>query len=118
MGAFGFSISVPLLLATIALLVLSALATTFWLGQRSAHAPDDATIGAVAALVGVALLGGSRLGGEFMPRLDEGSVLIQSRRLPSTALPQGVEITAQFGFYLGIVGGVLLAVSAVLPAKK
>ncbi|MBK6726640.1 MAG: J domain-containing protein [Xanthomonadales bacterium] len=35
--------------ATIALLVLSALATTFWLGQRSAHAPDDATIGAVAA---------------------------------------------------------------------
>lgn len=33
-------------------------------------------------------------------------------------LPLGVEITAQFGFYLGIVGGVLLAVSALLPAKK
>lgn len=34
------------------------------------------------------------------------------------ALPQGVEITAQFGFYLGIAGGVLLAVAALLPAKK
>lgn len=34
------------------------------------------------------------------------------------ALPQGVEITAQFGFYVGVVGGVLLAVSALLPAKK
>lgn len=34
------------------------------------------------------------------------------------ALPQGVEITAQFGFYIGIVGGVLLAIAALLPAKK
>jgi hypothetical protein len=34
------------------------------------------------------------------------------------ALPVGVEITAQFGFYLGIAGGVLLAVSALLPAKR
>lgn len=34
------------------------------------------------------------------------------------ALPQGVEITAQFGFYLGIVGGILVALAALLPAKK
>lgn len=33
-------------------------------------------------------------------------------------LPQGVEITAQFGFYLGIAGGVLVALSALMPAKK
>ncbi|MBX3286514.1 MAG: hypothetical protein KF703_14295, partial [Actinobacteria bacterium] len=33
-------------------------------------------------------------------------------------LPKGVEITAQYGFYLGIVGGILLIVSAALPAKK
>lgn len=48
-------------------------------------------IAAVVALVGAAIYGGTHLGGEFMPRLDEGSVLVQSRRLPSTALPQGVE---------------------------
>ncbi|ODT03020.1 MAG: hypothetical protein ABS52_11320 [Gemmatimonadetes bacterium SCN 70-22] len=32
------------------------------------------------------------LGTEFMPRLDEGSMLIETRRLPSTSLPQGMEI--------------------------
>ena len=30
----------------------------------------------------------------------------------------GVEITQQVGFFLPIVGGVLLAVGAALPAKK
>jgi len=36
-----------------------------------------------------ALFAGSRLGTEFMPRLDEGSVLVQGIRLPSTALREG-----------------------------
>ena len=48
-------------------------------------------IGAVAAVVVAAVAAGTGLGREFMPRLDEGSVLVQARRLPSTALPQGVE---------------------------
>ena len=30
------------------------------------------------------------LGTEFMPKLDEGSLLIETRRLPSTSLPQGM----------------------------
>jgi len=32
------------------------------------------------------------LGTEFMPKLDEGSMLIETRRLPSTSLPQGMAI--------------------------
>jgi cobalt-zinc-cadmium resistance protein CzcA len=32
------------------------------------------------------------LGTEFMPKLDEGSLLIETRRLPSTSLPQGMAI--------------------------
>jgi cobalt-zinc-cadmium resistance protein CzcA len=32
------------------------------------------------------------LGTEFMPQLDEGSLLIETRRLPSTSLPQGMAI--------------------------
>jgi cobalt-zinc-cadmium resistance protein CzcA len=35
----------------------------------------------------------SRLGSEFMPRLDEGSVLVQGLRLPSTALHQGTRFS-------------------------
>jgi len=34
------------------------------------------------------------LGTEFMPQLDEGSLLIETRRLPSTSLPQGMAIAA------------------------
>ena len=43
-------------------------------------------IGTLGVLFLGAIIGGTRLGREFMPRLDEGSVLVQSRRLPSTAL--------------------------------
>jgi cobalt-zinc-cadmium resistance protein CzcA len=35
------------------------------------------------------------LGTEFMPKLDEGSMLIETRRLPSTSLPQGMAIAGQ-----------------------
>jgi len=45
---------------------------------------------AALVLVTVALVGATRLGTEFMPRLDEGSVLVQGIRLPSTSLEQGV----------------------------
>ncbi len=43
------------------------------------------------ALIVLAIIGIGQLGREFMPRLDEGSVLVQARRLPSTALGDGVE---------------------------
>ena len=35
------------------------------------------------------------LGTEFMPKLDEGSMLIETRRLPSTSLPQGMHIAGE-----------------------
>lgn len=35
------------------------------------------------------------LGTEFMPKLDEGSLLIETRRLPSTSLPQGMAIAKE-----------------------
>lgn len=37
-----------------------------------------------------AMLAASRLGSEFMPRLDEGAILLQSRRPASTSLAEGV----------------------------
>ncbi len=35
------------------------------------------------------------LGSEFMPKLDEGYLLIESRRIPSTSLPQGTAVSAE-----------------------
>ncbi len=49
-----------------------------------------AVLGVSAALVLVIMVSATRLGTEFMPRLDEGSVLVQGLRLPSTALGEGV----------------------------
>ena len=34
------------------------------------------------------------LGTEFMPRLEEGSLLLETRRIPSTSLAQGLEISS------------------------
>jgi cobalt-zinc-cadmium resistance protein CzcA len=49
-------------------------------------------VGAAAAMSVAALASVPFLGTEFMPRLDEGSMLIETRRLPSTSLPQGMAI--------------------------
>ncbi len=54
-----------------------------------------AVLGAAGVLVVLSVFGATRLGREFMPRLDEGSVLVQTRRLPSTALSQGTEFSLQ-----------------------
>jgi cobalt-zinc-cadmium resistance protein CzcA len=35
------------------------------------------------------------LGSEFMPKLDEGSMLIETRRVPSTSLPQGMSVSEE-----------------------
>jgi len=48
------------------------------------------TLSAAMVLVVLAMGSATRLGTEFMPRLDEGSVLVQTVRLPSTALDEGV----------------------------
>ncbi len=48
-----------------------------------------------ALALAVALGSVPYLGTEFMPRLDEGSILIETRRLPSTSLPQGMAIARE-----------------------
>ena len=92
----------------IALTLVPALARVFLQGAKEPHSPrferfreayrvflartlrhPGLIIGTLGVLFVMAIVGGTRLGREFMPRLDEGSVLVQSRRLPSTALEQG-----------------------------
>ena len=50
-------------------------------------------IGSAAAILAIALASVPFLGTEFMPRLDEGSLLIETQRVPSTALREGVSIS-------------------------
>jgi cobalt-zinc-cadmium resistance protein CzcA len=57
--------------------------------------PRPVAVGGVALFLLLGALVSARfLGSEFMPRLDEGSVLVQGLRLPSTALPTGVEFSS------------------------
>jgi len=53
--------------------------------------------GLVAASVPVAL----RLGAEFMPRLDEGDILVEVNRLPSATLEDSVPLTSRIEKVLG-----------------
>jgi cobalt-zinc-cadmium resistance protein CzcA len=52
-------------------------------------------VGGAAGILIAALASVPFLGTEFMPTLDEGSLLIETRRLPSTSLPQGMAIANQ-----------------------
>jgi len=52
-----------------------------------------AVVGVATAIFVVALASATRLGTEFMPRLDEGSVLVQGLRPASTALEQGTRFS-------------------------
>ncbi len=68
-----------------------------WYRQRLSWAMTHRALvltGASALLV-VALGSLPFLGTEFMPKLDEGSMLIETRRLPSTSLPQGMAIAKE-----------------------
>lgn len=46
-------------------------------------------------LVASSILIGARMGGEFMPKLDEGDILIELNRLPSAALEGAVEVSTK-----------------------
>jgi heavy metal efflux system protein len=52
-------------------------------------------IGGAIAVLAIALASVPLLGTEFMPKLDEGYLLIETRRIPSTSLPQGVQVSAE-----------------------
>jgi cobalt-zinc-cadmium resistance protein CzcA len=61
------------------------------LGRSLEH--RRAVIGGAFAILAIALASVPFLGTEFMPKLDEGSLLIETRRIPSTALGQGVAMS-------------------------
>ena len=48
------------------------------------------TVGGPLVLLVAALAIGSRLGSAFVPRLDEGAIIIETNRLPSTSLEESV----------------------------
>jgi cobalt-zinc-cadmium resistance protein CzcA len=49
-------------------------------------------VAAAAALVVLGAIGATRLGTEFIPTLDEGDLVVQALRMPSTGLSQSVEM--------------------------
>jgi heavy metal efflux system protein len=54
-----------------------------------------AVVGTALAALAVALASVPFLGSEFMPKLDEGTLLIETRRVPSTSLPQGISVSEE-----------------------
>jgi cobalt-zinc-cadmium resistance protein CzcA len=53
------------------------------------------TVSVAVTVVAVALGSVPLLGTEFMPRLDEGSILIETRKLPSVSLDESVQISTR-----------------------
>lgn len=62
-----------------------------------AHAMDHSwrTLGIAFALVTAALGSVPFLGTEFMPKLDEGAILIETRKLPSVSLQESVDLSTR-----------------------
>ncbi|HRX82765.1 MAG TPA: efflux RND transporter permease subunit, partial [Pirellulaceae bacterium] len=53
------------------------------------------TLSAAIAVVALSIPIGARLGAEFMPRLEEGDILIEANRLPSASLEDAVTMSTQ-----------------------
>jgi len=54
-----------------------------------------AVLAVSVVVVGAALTSLAWLGTEFMPRLDEGSILIETRKLPSVSVPESAAISTE-----------------------
>ena len=52
-------------------------------------------VASAVGLLAIALVSIPFLGTEFMPKLDEGYLLIESRRIASASLPQGVSVSTE-----------------------
>ncbi|HEX7487189.1 MAG TPA: CusA/CzcA family heavy metal efflux RND transporter [Vicinamibacterales bacterium] len=59
------------------------------------------TLGVSLIAVSAALASLPFIGTEFMPKLDEGSILIETRKLPSVSLPESVDISTRVERILG-----------------
>jgi heavy metal efflux system protein len=51
------------------------------------------TVGAASLIISAAIASMYFIGTEFMPRLDEGSILIETRKLPSVSITESVAIS-------------------------
>jgi cobalt-zinc-cadmium resistance protein CzcA len=69
------------------------------LGWALAHR-RAVVVGALSVLI-ASLVSAPFLGTEFMPKLDEGYLLIETRRVPSASLPQGVAVSEDVERTLG-----------------
>jgi cobalt-zinc-cadmium resistance protein CzcA len=78
-----------------------------WLRRRYVRHLADAlrhrwrTLAVAVTVVSLALGSLRFIGTEFMPRLDEGAILIETRRLPSISLPESVEVATQIERIIG-----------------
>lgn len=54
-----------------------------------------AVVAAALALVVLSVWGGSRLGTEFVPNLDEGDIVMHALRIPGTSLSQAIQMQEQ-----------------------
>ncbi len=70
-----------------------ALKAAYGRGLERTLARGRLVVGAAAALVVAALASFSWLGTEFMPKLDEGNILITTRRLPSISLDEATRLS-------------------------
>ena len=62
---------------------------------RSAMDHRRRTLGIAVAAVTMALVSVPFLGTEFMPKLDEGSILIETRKLPSVSLDESIALSTR-----------------------
>jgi len=62
---------------------------------EAALAHRSVVVGASIALLAAALLSVPYLGTEFMPQLDEGSLMLETRRASTASLPQGVAVSRE-----------------------
>ncbi|WP_068190719.1 CusA/CzcA family heavy metal efflux RND transporter [Reyranella sp.] len=96
-------LSMTLVPAAVALLVtgkVSEKENFFMRGALTLYAPvlDAAirlryvVIGLAFVMVGVAGVAASRMGGEFIPSLDEGDIAMHAMRIPGTSLSQSVQM--------------------------
>jgi cobalt-zinc-cadmium resistance protein CzcA len=59
------------------------------------------TISTAAAVVGAAMGSLALIGTEFMPRLDEGAILVETRKLPSISLEESASISTRIEQIVG-----------------
>jgi cobalt-zinc-cadmium resistance protein CzcA len=73
----------------------AALRTRYLHDLRWAMDHPGRTLAAALAAVSVALGSLLFIGTEFMPKLDEGSILIESRKLPSISIEESVDLSSR-----------------------